>query len=242
MAPTNWDSDCHLALLQAIIACAPPTPAEWEMILDQVSQKGYIYTSSAALFSPAFLNSPYNQTTTNHYRITSNFSHYLLYQTIGVPSSTSSLASTMTERMSWDREADHDLLTSLTQELQPTQEQLRAVMARMHALGYTCTVKAITQHLQKLRRKEGGGASAAASNAGDEEAATPAKKKRATAGSAKKTPAKRKGKATKSADFIGKAEDDSEDESKTPSKKVKKEEPNDDEGDDIQILPAAGEV
>ncbi|KAK4043590.1 hypothetical protein C8A01DRAFT_32320 [Parachaetomium inaequale] len=60
----------------------------------------------------------------------------------------------MSERMTWDHHADHDLLTAMMQELQPTQDQLRGVMARMHGFGYTCTVKAITQHLQKLRRKE----------------------------------------------------------------------------------------
>ncbi|KAL2171638.1 hypothetical protein VTG60DRAFT_2206 [Thermothelomyces hinnuleus] len=60
----------------------------------------------------------------------------------------------MAERMTWDHRADHDLLTAIMQELQPSQEQLRGVMARMHSFGYTCTVKAITQHLQKLRRKE----------------------------------------------------------------------------------------
>jgi hypothetical protein len=50
----------------------------------------------------------------------------------------------MAERMNWDHHADHDLLTAIMQELQPTQEQLRGVMARMHSFGYTCTVKAIT--------------------------------------------------------------------------------------------------
>jgi hypothetical protein len=50
----------------------------------------------------------------------------------------------MSERMNWDHHADHDLLTAMMQELQPSQEQLRGVMARMHGFGYTCTVKAIT--------------------------------------------------------------------------------------------------
>lgn len=50
----------------------------------------------------------------------------------------------MSERMTWDHHADHDLLTAMMQELQPSQEQLRGVMNRMHAFGYSCTVKAIT--------------------------------------------------------------------------------------------------
>ncbi|KAK4214037.1 hypothetical protein QBC37DRAFT_284832 [Rhypophila decipiens] len=111
------------------------------------------------------------------------------------------------DRMTWDHKADHDLLTAMTQELQPTQDQLRAVMARMHEMGYGCTVKAITQHLQKLRRKEGGAANGV--NSGNDEAATPNKKgKRGPAAGAKKekTP---KRKPTKNA--APKDEDDSED-------------------------------
>lgn len=56
----------------------------------------------------------------------------------------------MAERMTWDHHADHDLLTAIMQELQPTQEQLRGVMTRMHGFGYTCTVKAITYCLLAL--------------------------------------------------------------------------------------------
>jgi len=50
----------------------------------------------------------------------------------------------MSERMNWDHKADHDLLTAIMQELQPSQEQLRGVMGRMHVFGYSCTLKAIT--------------------------------------------------------------------------------------------------
>ncbi|KAK3316461.1 hypothetical protein B0H66DRAFT_561356 [Apodospora peruviana] len=38
-----------------------------------------------------------------------------------------------------DHLADHVLLMSSTQELQPTQEQLRAVMARVHAFSCRLT-------------------------------------------------------------------------------------------------------
>lgn len=50
----------------------------------------------------------------------------------------------MAERMTWDHHADHNLLTAMVQELQPSQEQLRCVMERMHSFGYTCSLKAIT--------------------------------------------------------------------------------------------------
>jgi hypothetical protein len=47
--PTVWDEHAHLALLQAVVAEAPPTPAEWAEIIKAVAKKGYIYTPSAAL-------------------------------------------------------------------------------------------------------------------------------------------------------------------------------------------------
>lgn len=47
--PTTWDHDAHLALLQAVMAEAPPSPAQWERILERVTRKGYAYTASAAM-------------------------------------------------------------------------------------------------------------------------------------------------------------------------------------------------
>ncbi|KAM7203657.1 hypothetical protein V8F20_003952 [Naviculisporaceae sp. PSN 640] len=40
------------------------------------------------------------------------------------------------DRMTWDHKADHDLLTAMTQVLQPSREQLRTVMDMMHEMGY----------------------------------------------------------------------------------------------------------
>ncbi len=50
MAPTVWDHDAHLALLQAIIEHANPSAQLWEKIVDTVATKGYYYTPSAALY------------------------------------------------------------------------------------------------------------------------------------------------------------------------------------------------
>ncbi|KAL2180003.1 uncharacterized protein P884DRAFT_267655 [Thermothelomyces heterothallicus CBS 202.75] len=47
--PTVWDHDAHLALLQAVMAEAPPQPAQWDAILERVAKKGYCYTASAAM-------------------------------------------------------------------------------------------------------------------------------------------------------------------------------------------------
>lgn len=48
------------------------------------------------------------------------------------------------QRMTWDHDADKALLGCITDELAPTQTQLRGVMDRMGTLGHICTVKAIT--------------------------------------------------------------------------------------------------
>ncbi|KAK3903357.1 hypothetical protein C8A05DRAFT_14676 [Staphylotrichum tortipilum] len=47
--PTIWDHDAHLALLQAIMVEAAPSPTQWEAILRRVANKGYNYTSGAAM-------------------------------------------------------------------------------------------------------------------------------------------------------------------------------------------------
>ncbi|KAK3946302.1 hypothetical protein QBC46DRAFT_444446 [Diplogelasinospora grovesii] len=142
----------------------------------------------------------------------------------------------MSDRMTWDHHADHDLLTAITQELQPSQEQLRAVMARMHSYGYSCTVKAITQHLQKLRRKEGTGPATNSGGNGSDGGngtASPAPKtprggKKRAPPSASKTPGsatgKRKGKAAAElSSAVALDDDDEEVDFQTPTKKMKKE-------------------
>ncbi|KAL2265560.1 hypothetical protein VTJ83DRAFT_6660 [Remersonia thermophila] len=138
------------------------------------------------------------------------------------------------ERMTWDHTADHHLLLALVQELAPSQEQLQSVMLRMHEFGYKCTAKAITQHLQKLRRKD------EAKKDGDGSAATPKSgRKRAT----KKEPGSSTAKRKKA---VANPEDDDEPVA-TPSKKPKvkketkvKEEPDvkqesDDEHDIVKV-------
>ncbi|KAL2160338.1 hypothetical protein VTH06DRAFT_1511 [Thermothelomyces fergusii] len=125
----------------------------------------------------------------------------------------------MAERMTWDHRADHDLLTAMMQELQPSQEQLRGVMARMHSFGYTCTVKAITQHLQKLRRKEEKAAGGGANGEGPSTPKTPGGRKKNVATGVKKEPgsaSKRKPAA------VG---DEEEDVKPARIKKLKEEEP-----------------
>ncbi|OIW27457.1 hypothetical protein CONLIGDRAFT_431300 [Coniochaeta ligniaria NRRL 30616] len=124
------------------------------------------------------------------------------------------------QRMTWDHDADKDLLGCMTDELVPTQPQLRGVMERMHSLGHTCTLKAITQHLQKLRKKEGGdGATAGATT--PKPAATPkTPRKRAPPKprNGSKTPAS-KGK-RKASEAVG--TDDGNDTDQSPAPSVKK--------------------
>ncbi|KAK4190257.1 hypothetical protein QBC35DRAFT_471888 [Podospora australis] len=118
-----------------------------------------------------------------------------------------------TARMNWTHTADHDLLTSIVAVTSPSQDELRQVMVKMHELGYTCTVKAISQHLQKLRRKE-------ANAPGDNDAAgsgpsTPAPK-RAKSGPKGKGGT---GKRTKTQQQNDDSEDDSEDQKPAAAKR-----------------------
>ena len=52
VAPTVWDHDAHLALLQAVMAENPPSGSQWDSILTAVAKKGYVYTASAAMYLP----------------------------------------------------------------------------------------------------------------------------------------------------------------------------------------------
>ncbi|KAJ9165028.1 hypothetical protein NKR19_g809 [Coniochaeta hoffmannii] len=149
------------------------------------------------------------------------------------------------QRMTWDHVADKDLLGAICDELAPTQEQVRSVTARMHALGYTCTVKAISQHLQKLRKKEGTQAGDGASAGGTTPKAaatpkTPRKRAPAKPKNGVKTPtSKGKRKATES---VAEDDDASDGSQPAPIKKAKAEPGVDDamdqfvkfEGDDYE--------
>ncbi|KAK5660845.1 hypothetical protein OQA88_12216 [Cercophora sp. LCS_1] len=230
LQPTNWDHEAHLALLQAVVSAAAPNAAEWEKILAEVAQKGYIYTSSAALFT-----SP--QETARHSPTYNVYPAYHLQ------------TDKMSERTSWDEKANHDLLMSLVTVMGPTQENLRQVMVKMHELGYSCTLKAITyltsrvaQHLQKLRRKETAAAAASPAGKKNGEPSTAAKatpKKRGAAGPAAtsgpgsaKTPGSNKKKPLTNSAIVNAFMDDGEDDDEEfdeflnemrPKKRVKRE-------------------
>ncbi|KAH8907220.1 hypothetical protein BR93DRAFT_686638 [Coniochaeta sp. PMI_546] len=125
------------------------------------------------------------------------------------------------QRMTWGHEADKDLLGCMTDELVPTQPQLRGVLERMHSLGHTCTLKAITQHLQKLRKKEGGDGAASSAVTTPKPAAalkTPRKRAPAKPKNGAKTPAT-KGK-RKASEAV--ATDDGNDTDESPAPTIKK--------------------
>jgi hypothetical protein len=52
----------------------------------------------------------------------------------------------MADRMNWDHPTDRDLIGAIADEIAPSQEQLRSVTTRLNALGYGCTVKAVTYY------------------------------------------------------------------------------------------------
>ncbi|KAK1779420.1 hypothetical protein QBC45DRAFT_392496 [Copromyces sp. CBS 386.78] len=125
-------------------------------------------------------------------------------------------------RMTWNHNADKHLIGCVVEEMLPGEDTYRSLAARMHALGYTCTPKAVKQHLQKLRRKEGSSAAA-----GSDSGATtiPSKRKRAAPGSGvKKTPGTGRGKkaAAKTAPLVIDSDDD-DDVKESPEKKLKTE-------------------
>ncbi|KAK0740660.1 hypothetical protein B0T18DRAFT_491254 [Schizothecium vesticola] len=178
-APTNWDNEAHLALLQALVLKAPPSAAQWDDVLEEVGKKGYIYTSSAA-----------------------------------VPAA---------DRMAWDHEADRQLLICLAEASFPSSTQISEVVTLMQRhFGRNITPKAVSQHLQKLRRKEVGGGGGS-NGEGSSTPKAPGGKKKAT------TPAKtastgKKRKTGKQPDLVSSilsnsGDDEDDDDYDTPSKK-----------------------
>ncbi|KAB5511347.1 hypothetical protein GE09DRAFT_1272263 [Coniochaeta sp. 2T2.1] len=57
----------------------------------------------------------------------------------------------------WTPETTLDLFACLLNDQPPTQAQIRAVRERMHAMGHTCSQKAITHQFAKIRQREKGG-------------------------------------------------------------------------------------
>ncbi|KAI6459797.1 hypothetical protein MCOR07_001026 [Pyricularia oryzae] len=116
----------------------------------------------------------------------------------------------------WDDKSDRDLLIAVLAELAPTPEQMKNIVQRCHEAGYTFTVSAATQHLQKLKKKDPNGPGAATPS-------TPKGKKTAASatGSAAKSTSKR---GRKPAKKVLDADDDEEDDfDASPSKKTKTE-------------------
>ncbi|CAK7197728.1 hypothetical protein SEUCBS139899_000376 [Sporothrix eucalyptigena] len=66
-------------------------------------------------------------------------------------------------RHTWDAKSDQDLLIAMYEVFSPSAEQIRQIVQRTTSMGYSVTCKAVSQHLQKLRRTttgESGSASA----------------------------------------------------------------------------------
>ncbi|KAK1832735.1 hypothetical protein QBC39DRAFT_433035 [Podospora conica] len=175
-APTNWDNEAHLALLQALVLKAPPNAAQWDDVLEEVGKK--------------------------------------VEMAKGKPSG---------ERMTWDHETDQQLLICMSQVALPSAAQIKEVAELMETkFEHNLTPKAITQHLQKLRRKEIGGGT----GSGDASSTpkTPASKKKA-APAAKTASTGRKRKTAKQSATVAafmQGDDDDDDEETPSKKKVKK--------------------
>ncbi|OAA64404.1 hypothetical protein SPI_03051 [Niveomyces insectorum RCEF 264] len=116
-------------------------------------------------------------------------------------------------RQAWDATAHLDLLVAVWDTLQPTGEQIRHILERTSEMGYSYTNRALTQHLQKLRRT--------ATDAGTSAPGTPKTPK------TPRTPRTPKVKGTPSKNSKRKSVkeeiDDGDDAAYSPSKKVKQE-------------------
>ncbi|KAL2116824.1 hypothetical protein VTJ04DRAFT_8992 [Mycothermus thermophilus] len=220
---TTWDHQAHVTLLCAFFAENPPSHQQWQRILARVSEKGYTYTISAAMYiSPTptsvlliFIFSVcfHRASAIRPARSTTFALHCFISFTFPLVSShhttlgSSNMATRrkLGDRMTWDHDEDKALLIALLKVVPPSTAKMADIAKRMQELGYTCSGKAIAQHLQKLRRKDESGASTPAGR----KRASRAKKEPGSAGTKRKTDAL--------------AEDDSEaDVVDTPTKKVKK--------------------
>ncbi|KAK1534244.1 uncharacterized protein CCOS01_02996 [Colletotrichum costaricense] len=141
----------------------------------------------------------------------------------------------------WNDEARSDLLVALLSVIKPSKEDWDRVLPIVHAKGYVYNANAVTQHIQKLQRKElnagdGGDGEASASatpKKAGKKAATPKKAGTPATPRKRKTPAKSKAK-------VEEADEDGEDDEKeapppkkpcTPSRPSMKDEVHEDTKD-----------
>ncbi|TLD04911.1 uncharacterized protein PgNI_09726 [Pyricularia grisea] len=131
---TIWDDRARSVLLQAVMDVAPPSADQWESILEKVQESGYIYTQKAAFI--------------------------IIY--FSLPKTLFKMSGGRVSHR-WDDKSDRDLLIAVVTELTltPTSEQMKNIVQRCHEAGYTFTISAATQHLQKLKKKDPNGPGAA---------------------------------------------------------------------------------
>ncbi|KAL1903647.1 hypothetical protein Sste5346_000276 [Sporothrix stenoceras] len=133
-------------------------------------------------------------------------------------------------RHTWDADSNKDLLIAMAETLSPNGEKIRAIVERTTAMGYAFTPKAVSQHLQKLRR-----------TTGDSSSSGPSTPKTPKTPKIPKTPKTPKAKATPKTGGKRKAavksEDDDSLKEDSPSspKKVKTEGSIAEDGDDLAV-------
>lgn len=75
----------------------------------------------------------------------------------------------------WDAETTMNLFACLLNEITPGAFEIRAVTDRMHAMGYTCTQKAVTHQFAKLKQRNKPTSGTAKSGAAEAIPSTPTK-------------------------------------------------------------------
>ncbi|KAK1508532.1 hypothetical protein CTAM01_02318 [Colletotrichum tamarilloi] len=146
---------------------------------------------------------------------------YLITTCLTLPFSYLPLPIKMAPVTVWNDEARSDLLVALLSVIKPSKEDWDRVLPIVHAKGYVYNANAVTQHIQKLQRKElnagdGGDGEASASatpKKAGKKAATPKKAGTPATPRKRKTPAKSKAKVEEA------NEDDEDDEKEAPPPK-----------------------
>ncbi|KAK1481317.1 hypothetical protein CCUS01_04429 [Colletotrichum cuscutae] len=146
---------------------------------------------------------------------------YLITTCLTLPFSYLPLPIKMAPVTVWNDEARSDLLVALLSVIKPSKEDWDRVLPIVHAKGYVYNANAVTQHIQKLQRKElnagdGGDGEASASatpKKAGKKAATPKRAGTPATPRKRKTPAKSKAKVEKA------DEDDEDDEKEAPPPK-----------------------
>ncbi|KAL4415745.1 hypothetical protein CABS03_02952 [Colletotrichum abscissum] len=212
----RWTAEIDQQILVSMVKTMVPSTDQYSLIIEELHALGHTMTVSALkcafhIFPSAFPTcfSFLKLSSSLLFSLQSPPLAYLITTCLTLPFSYLPLPIKMAPVTVWNDEARSDLLVALLSVIKPSKEDWDRVLPIVHAKGYIYNANAVTQHIQKLQRKE--------LNAGDggdgKKAATPKKAGTPATPRKRKTPAKSKAK-VEEAD-----EDDEDDEKEAPPPK-----------------------